>query len=138
MEGLLTVIVTWLSINFGIVATYDHPIVKFVPPAVISDFVYGTVSDDRREVVVSAYDDVAKVIFLADSWTGRTRAETSILVHELVHHLQNISGQQFVCPGAREEMAYEAQAQWLGLFGSDLLNEFQVDRMTLKIRTGCF
>ena len=58
-------------------------------------------------------------------------------MHELVHHLQNASGLSYLCAGAREALAYEAQEKWLSLFGTNLLAQFDIDAMTLKLRTAC-
>ena len=41
MNALLTAIVTWLSINFSLPATYDHPQVTLMPPAQITTLRYG-------------------------------------------------------------------------------------------------
>lgn len=35
MQTLLTTVVTWLSINAGLPAIYDHPPVEFASPAVM-------------------------------------------------------------------------------------------------------
>jgi hypothetical protein len=59
-------------------------------------------------------------------------------VHEMVHHLQNVAGRQYRCPGAREKLAYRAQERWLGLFGLSLAAAFEVDPMTLRVSTACF
>jgi len=59
--------------------------------------------------VVAVYNDDAQTIYLAKGWTGATPAELSILVHEMVHHLQHVAGMRFACAEAREKLAYEAQ-----------------------------
>jgi hypothetical protein len=46
-------------------------------------------SPDVREAV-AAYDDEMKTIYLPEGWTGATPAERSVLVHPMVHHLQNL------------------------------------------------
>jgi hypothetical protein len=138
MDALLTIIATWLSINFGLTAHHDHPKIERVPAAVISDLRYGAVSQQRRAPVVAVYDDRARVIYLADGWTGATPAESSVLVHEMVHHLQHLSAMTYACAAAREELAYEAQARWLALFGRSLRSEFDLDPMSLKVATKCF
>jgi len=87
---------------------------------------------------IALYDDEARTIYLPTGWTGATPAEFSILVHEMVHHLQNSAGAGFECPEAREKMAYESQARWLAMFGSDLAAGFGIDPLTLLVRTSCF
>jgi hypothetical protein len=74
---------------------------------------------------------------LPDQWTGRSAAELSVLVHELVHHLQEAAELRYECPAAREQLAYAAQERWLGLFGLSLSSEFDIDPFTLKISTEC-
>jgi hypothetical protein len=44
---------------------------------------------------------------------------------------------KFECPQAREQLAYAAQDRWLGLFGRNLLDEFEIDGFTLLVSTRC-
>ena len=136
-EPLLNVIVTWLSASFDLPATYDHPNVELVPAARLSAMRYGAVSLENRRDVVAVYHDEKRSIFLSETWTGRTPAEVSVLVHEMVHHLQNLAKHTYHCPEAREKLAYQAQEQWLNLFGQSLESEFGVDKLTLKVTTAC-
>ena len=89
----------------------------------------------QREVV--ALYDMTKTIFLPDAWTGTTAAEISVLVHEMVHHLQNLAGLKYDCPAAREKPAYLAQDRWLQQYGLDLDTEFQIDKFTLVVSSAC-
>jgi hypothetical protein len=151
MNELLTAIVLWLSTNFGIPPSYDHPRVEFAPAAEIIALRYkglaagwllrpGVVTGQSNQVaeVVSVYDDTTKTIYLPDGWTGSKPADLSILVHEMVHHLQNVGKLKFECPQEREQLAYTAQERWLGLFGHDLLSDFQLDPLTILVKTKCF
>ena len=137
MNALLTAIVTWLSINFGLPPIHEHPTIELLPATQIAEIHYGTSDSYNWREVIATYDDATRTIFLAEGWTGRTPADLSILVHEMVHHLQDVSGRQYVCPASREKLAYAAQDAWLGLFGQTLLAEFELDRMTLKLTTQC-
>jgi hypothetical protein len=153
MQALLTVIVTWLSINFGLPAIYEHPRVAFVSAAAMSDLRTGRVASNEpagvaaeAELVATLesgqdvhafYDDRSETIYLPEGWTGTTPAEVSVLVHELVNNLQNVAGLRYDCPEAREKPAYRTQARWLELFGEDLAEEFEIDAMTILVRTNC-
>ena len=86
---------------------------------------------------MAVYDDQGRTIYLSEHWTGRTPAELSVLVHEMVHHLQSASGEVFACPAEREVMAYRAQDAWLGLFGDSLESAFGIDEATLLVSTVC-
>lgn len=153
MEALLVAIATWLSANFALPAKYDLPTVQFASRTEIASVRYGAfylsqqrehleayaaLPEEQREAIVSVYQDRTKRIMLSLGWQGRTPAELSVLVHEMVHHLQNQAGLTYACPQEREALAYEAQEKWLGLFGRSLFSEFQMDGMTLLVETKCF
>jgi hypothetical protein len=103
--ALLTAIVTWISANFALPPDYDHPQLKLVPAVEITFLRYQAFTPaQRRDVLKSladntggshgreagaVYDDRTRTIFLPDTWTGETPADLSVLVHEMVHHLQN-------------------------------------------------
>jgi Domain of unknown function (DUF6647) len=148
MNALLTTIVLWLSVNFGLPARYDHPSIEFAPAAKIVALRYGSITGEQLQAgetssspaareVVAVYVDATKTIYLPENWTGSTPAELSILVHEMVHHLQNVGKLKFECPQEREQLAYKAQEKWLNLFGRDLLREFELDAFTLLVSTRC-
>ncbi|WP_193367909.1 DUF6647 family protein [Pelagibius marinus] len=137
MADLQSVIVNWLAARFGLPAIHDHPRVELLPAEQISELRYGNSGLMSHRDVVAVYDDSSKTIYLNLAWTGRSVADLSVLVHEMVHHLQNVGRARFACPAAREELAYHAQAQWLASFGADLFQEFELDPITLKLTTAC-
>jgi hypothetical protein len=55
----------------------------------------------------------------------------------MVHHVQNVAGLKFECSQARERPAYVAQDRWLALFGSNLVDEFELNPITVLVRTRC-
>ena len=87
---------------------------------------------------LAIYSDHAKTIYLVEGWSGRTPADLSVLVHEMVHHFQNVLGLKHDCPQEREKLAYRAQDRWLGLFGHSLETDFELDGFSLLGKTGCF
>src|SRR5262249_2728082 len=99
MEALLTAIVLWLSINFPLPANLNHPSIKFVSAAEMAEMIALTNKKQLQSAdvsvsevssdIVSLYNNASKTIYLRNGWTGKTPAELSILVHEIVHHLQN-------------------------------------------------
>lgn len=153
MDALLTTIVLWLSVNFNLPAHHVHPKIEFAPQIEIAFlrhqaftaetqqqvrawYANAQPASGRREVV-AVYDERRNRILLQQDWAGQTPAELSVIVHEMVHHLQKAAGLKYECPAQREALAYEAQAKWLELFGLTLESEFQIDAFTLKISTAC-
>lgn len=143
----------WLSANFDLPAVPDLPGVRRAPPGELLAIRFGhshldlspCVADGCRHAavpefehgIVALYHDATRTIFLPEDWTGTTPAEFSVLVHEMVHHLQNLGGVNYECAEARERPAFAAQARWLELFGQTLESEFSMDGMTLLVRTTC-
>jgi Domain of unknown function (DUF6647) len=152
-EDLLDEIVTWLSSNFDLPAIKQRPSVEFVSKAKLATMRAGDralsqrpthepeiderVAPTAQRQVVALYDDELRTIFLLDDWAGKTPADQSVLVHEMVHHLQNLGKLKFECPVAREKLAYIAQDKWLGRFGMSLEKEFDVDMFTVLVSSGC-
>ena len=147
MEALLTAIVVWLSANYNLPASFEHPRIEFASAEDISSRLYESIAREQHAAivlnqpeldVVSLYSNEAKTIYLLDGWKGRTPGELSMVVHEMVHHLQNVGQLKFACPQEREKLAYSAQNDWLALFGSDLTREFQLDPFSVLVKTNCF
>jgi len=146
MNALMTAIVLWLAANFDLPATSEHPRVEFVPPATITalrnkDSAGGQPSPAEKagqRETVAVYDDATSTIYLPEGWNGNTPAQLSVLVHEMVHHLQNRGKLKFECHRAREKLAYQAQEQWLQLFGHDLERDFEIDPFTRLVISSCY
>jgi hypothetical protein len=151
-QTLLATLISWISDCFDLPTTDDLPKIALAPARKIAALRYkGLLPDRRSEIasindqsmppaqreVVAVYHDETRTIYLPDGWTGRTPAELSMLVHEIVHHLQNLAGIKYACPQERERLAYEVQERWLGLFGRDLVRDFEIDPFTLLVSTQC-
>jgi hypothetical protein len=149
---LLKEIIGWLSSNFDLPAIYDYPRIEFASAARLTFIRYKELAaGNARETsiehplavveqsrdIVALYEDSAKTIFLADDWSGATAAGISVLVHEMVHHLQNLGRLVYECPPAREKLAYQALELWLNRFGLNLVNTFGVDTLTILVRSAC-
>jgi hypothetical protein len=149
--ALLKQIVIWLRANFDLPRILVYPNIEFVPRDEINGLSPGgfawevprdIVAESQRgplgEREVNAfYDDEMKTIYLPEGWTGSTPQEQSLLIHEMVHHLQSLGKLKYDCPQAREQVAYAAQEKWLGQSGRSLAGEFRIDPLTLAVSTRC-
>jgi hypothetical protein len=142
-EELMNSILNWLVARFDLPAIREAPRIEFVQPGSMARLRYrGSASNqgmplDVGRDIVAVYDDANRTIYLPEGWTGVTPAEQSLLVHEMVHHLQNLGKLKYECPEAREKLAFAAQEQWLELFNRTLAGEFALDPFTLLVRTSC-
>jgi hypothetical protein len=148
-QTLLTALETWVSSQFGLPAIHEHPSIEFASPAKIVSLRFaGLLSDPGEQVhdrassaqhdTIAIYYDATRTIYLPEGWTGNTPAELSVLVHEVVHHFQNVLRLKYECPQEREKLAYIAQDRWLALFGHSLESDFHMDAFSLLVKTQCF
>jgi hypothetical protein len=142
-EELMNSILDWLAANFDLPAIREAPHVEFIQPASMAQIRYrGSAGNqamplDMGRDIVAVYDDAKRTIYLPEGWSGVTPVEQSLLVHEMVHHLQNLGNLKYACSEAREKLAFAAQEQWLRIFGASLASEFDLDPFTLLVRASC-
>jgi hypothetical protein len=125
----------WLNEELGLPLVDEAPEIVFVPDEQIADHRFRDVPADRTGTddadVLAVYDDDARTIYLPQSWRADRSVGGSILVHETVHHIQNLTGETFACPEARETAAFDAQERWLNRFGNSLEGAFGIDPFTV-------
>ena len=155
MDALMTTIAIWLSANFGFPEAAIHPHVKFVnqhdlvearasileteeEKAKLRASLAGGGDPGQGHGFVALYDDTSRTIYLQEDWSTTSAADVSVLVHEMVHHLQNEGGIEYPCEEGREHPAYQAQRKWLENAGTNLEQEFEIDAMTLLVLTKCW
>ena len=112
------------------------PAILFSSAATIDRLVYGDREHDGA-TVLAAYHLPSQTIFLLDDWTGEDPLEQSILLHELVHHMQSAAGLKYQCSGLRERVAYEAQRNFLASQDIDLFEALDIDRLFYVVVTNC-
>jgi Domain of unknown function (DUF6647) len=145
---LLVRIGAWLATNFKLPATAQMPKLRFVPQGKLVEIRHrgapASHSSVRRSgagvgthAIVALYDASGPTIYLTEQWRSDSPADISILVHEMVHHLQHIGRLPYNCPEARERLAYAAQDRWLAQHGLALDQEFGVDGFTVLARSAC-
>ena len=140
LETLAATIAAWVSEALGTPLPAEMPRIRQLDAVDMMTMLHGAEAGANRHValrIVALYDDDTQTIYLPEGWTGSTPAELSVLVHEMVHHEQNLSGRSFACPSAREAEAFDLQERWLGLFGTALEAEFELNLLHRLILTRC-
>src|SRR5262249_26442584 len=150
-QTLLTALETWVSSQFDLPAIHEHPSIEFASPAKIVSLRFtGLLSDPGAEMApndrassaqhdtIAIYYDATRTIYLPEGWTGGTPAELSVLVHEMVHHFQNVLRLKYECPKRRGKLAHIATDRWLARFGHSLESDFHIDASSLLVKTRCF
>lgn len=113
------------------------PRLRFLEQRQAAALRYGRADAVGADDVVAVYEPLTHTIVLSDRWRADDVADLSVLVHELVHHLQRQIGAEHRCPEEGEALAYQAQERWLGQFGTSLEVAFGIDALTLAMRTRC-
>jgi len=153
MQELIAVIATWISLNYGLPPYEAPPAVAFASAAEMAELRADRVSqhapdpapidgkriveDGSQHEVHALYDSVTETIYLPKAWSASSPADVSILVHEMVHHMQHETDTFFSCPQEREKLAYRAQARWLGHTDDTLEGAFGLDPLTILVRSNC-
>lgn len=138
LAGLAASVTDWTAAASGLPKPAALPVVMRVSRSEMAALRYGSrVGVAGLARVVALYDRRGGRILLAEDWTGATPEEVSVLVHELVHHLEAAAGIVPACPAAGEARAYATQAAWLAGFGRDLRQGFGLDPLTLRLVTAC-
>lgn len=139
----------WLASNFELPRAAEYPKVEYADAPRIVALRYNgltVASSDAtgsipravlERTTVAVYVDAERTIYLPDEWSGRSPADLSVLVHEMVHHMQNLGGIRYECPRQREKLAYAAQNKFLQLFGRDLEGEFEINPLAVLVSSTC-
>jgi hypothetical protein len=136
LEALVQSISVWVATELDLPMPSSMPRIVFSSPRRMVELRYGMAArEDLR--VIALYHARTQRLFLDDSWTGATPVELSILVHEIVHHVEAQAGVQFYCYGHRERSAYALQERWLAQFGVDMLDAFDMTRAGVERSSSC-
>ena len=96
--------------------------------------------DGTQSNILGLYHSVTGTIYLSrDFWPASTR-DQSILLHELIHHMQYSRDYKYyksLCRGDIEKEAYDLQEKWLKQRGKTLLETIELGPLMRHILTRC-
>ena len=78
------------------------------------------------------YDPQSSTIYLVEPWSQDNPHDASVLLHELVHHRQQMA-RNWECPNAQELPAYRLQDKWLAERGL----KARVNWLAVLIESSC-
>jgi hypothetical protein len=136
-DAALSCIAAWLVEEFGLPMTRESPRIEIEDEWELARLRLGNSVPNQAHDILALYDDATRTIHISQEWSKATPAALSVLIHEMVHHMQNQGKMTYECAEAREEIAYEAQERWLSRSGKSLESEFSIDPMTRLMRTKC-
>jgi antirestriction protein ArdC len=112
MDAMIFTLIAWIVAHssFGVA---QAPHIQFVPKQEMSGAYARAVNDVNRFQVQAFYLPATGTVYLPRSWQATDLRDESMLVHELVHHLQKTNNVEVSCPAALERQAYALQLAWL-------------------------
>jgi hypothetical protein len=102
--------IAWIVEKTGWTAR-EAPPIRFVPYTELVNLFSGGKGTDYH--VESVYSEVDHTIYLPDGWRPDDRHDRSVLLHELVHHLQYLNNVKATCASEYELQALKLQVAWL-------------------------
>lgn len=139
MQALILAAMTWIASETGLPVPDSPPGVTFVSAREMATRAHpeGRYDPTVAGRYLALYHPESRTILLRDDWKRHDLRDRSILVHELVHHMQAAAGRRYACRGARERVAYETQARWLEQRGAHLFRVLGLNRLFYYLITTC-
>jgi hypothetical protein len=108
------------------------PPIRLVPREEIKNVFGKEMASDLN--VEALHSNKDHIVYLLESWRPGNLRDRSILLHELVHHLQYLNNVKTVCHAEEERQAYDLQIKWLREHGvDDPLGLIGVNRLFLYL-----
>lgn len=111
MDALVAALAGWIALQTGLQAG-PPPRIEFVSPATMTERAFGPGIASSPHLR-ALYSQPQLTVYLRQEWDAANVRDRSELVHELVHHFQNVNELQFKCSAEREKLAYDLQIAWL-------------------------
>ena len=112
MKEILTALMIWLGANTPFNTNHDIPSILFVTQAQMEEMFYkGT--NKMPNTLHGLYDKESDTIILSDQWDRRKAWDMGVLLHEMVHYLQDQNNMKFRCPAEMEKDAWPIQQKYL-------------------------
>ena len=150
MKEIITALMLWISTQTGWPIP-DHPNITYIQNG--KEFFLLSHDCDKKpdqkicldydgdeSNILALYNHLTKTIYLnKDFWIASVKVQ-SILLHELVHHMQyyrDYKGYSMMCKGLIEKEAYDLQEEWLEKRGLTLEDTIQLGALFRHVITQC-
>ena len=112
MKEILTALKIWIGANSNLDTNHDIPVVLFLTQEQMEHMYYGE-HEHEKDSLHGLYDTDDNVIILLDTWDRRKPWDLGVLLHEMVHYLQDQNDIKFACMANMERDAWPLQQKYL-------------------------
>ena len=112
MKEIITALMIWMGANTNLDTNHDIPLVVFLPQEQMEQMYYGDHEHDE-DSLHGLYDTNNNRIILMDTWDRRDPWDLAVLLHEMVHYLQDMNKIKFNCTAEMERDAWPIQKKYL-------------------------
>lgn len=114
MKEILTALMIWLGANTPLDTNHDIPKILFLSQDKMEKLYYVQEQESNpNNKLHGLYDTDKDTIILLDTWDRRKPWDMGVLVHEMVHYLQDVNGIEFSCVNEMERDAWPIQKKYL-------------------------
>lgn len=114
MKEILTALMIWLGANTPLDTNHDVPKILFLSQDKMEKLYYVQEQESNpNNKLHGLYDTDKDTIILLDTWDRRKPWDMGVLVHEMVHYLQDVNGIEFSCVNEMERDAWPIQKKYL-------------------------
>ena len=112
MKEIITALMIWLGANSDFNVNMDIPTVIFLPQDQMEQQYYG--GKKHSDINLHAfYDTENDIIVLPDTWDRREPWDLSVLLHEIIHYVQDQNEVRFNCVQEMEVKTWPLQQKYL-------------------------
>jgi hypothetical protein len=130
-RALVSASLTWIAAETGLVKP-PPPSIKFVSQDVLKN------RSGAGHSTMALYERNTATIYLPSDWDGTLMYDRAMLLHEVVHHVQEFNSVPARCAAERERQGYAVTLKWLAEQGvADPYAVLQVDDFTIAILSAC-
>ncbi len=112
MKEILVAMMLWLSANTSYNINHPLPTVKFMPQTELNSMFYsGEIPKGNH--LYGMYSLEEDTIILPDTWNPNEAWDMGVLLHELVHYVQDVNEIKFDCVAQMEKDSWPLQKEYL-------------------------
>lgn len=112
MKSVIAAMLLWIGANTNYNVNLSHPDIQFLPQQQL-EMIYSHGRGMNGSELHAFYDTKEDVIYLPDTFNIHSAWHKGVLLHELLHYVQDQNDAKFPCNAKMEAEAWPLQKQYL-------------------------